>query len=329
MNANLNPLANLSSLLEIQVFSKLTPAQLKQVKSFVNRCKNLDGYETPFHWDCIENRKNPFTHEILCYVQKKLVGYVALYYFKDKEVEITLLIHPEYRDSKVFRLVWEQIKLTVHRNKIETEYYTFTLHQRHEKLIELLKDAEANRVNQIYKLILSKRPNVGDHKLSDHPELRVREAIESDTDVLVELECQSFGTDANAYLDNLKALFIDPKQKIYVILENEKVIGKVHFKIEKNQAFIFDFCIFSTKQNKGFGNFLLQETLLTVLGNGVDKIYLETDSPHYLKWYKKLGFKEVAIYDHWKLYYPGFIKYHDNQYRMLVLNHYQEYDLLA
>jgi N-acetylglutamate synthase-like GNAT family acetyltransferase len=329
MSANVNLPANLSNLLEIQLFSKLSAAQQKQVKSFVNRCKNLDGYETPFHWDCIENRKNPFIHEILCYVDKKLVGYVALYYFKDKEVEITLLVHPEYRDSKVFRLIWEQIKLTVHRNKIETEYYTFTLHQKNENLIELLKDAEANRVNQIYKLLLSKKPPFFDHNPALRPELTIREAMESDTDVLVELECQSFGTEATAYLDNLNALFVDPKQKIYVVLENEKIVGKVHFKIEKSHAFIFDFCIFSNKQNKGFGNFLLQDTILTVLANGVDKIYLETDSPLYLKWYKKLGFKEAAIYDHWKLYYPSFIKYHDNQYRMLVLNHYQEYDLLA
>lgn len=361
MTQTVKVVPNLANLLEIRVFSKLTESLFADVKKLVSDCKQLDGFETPFHWDCIENRKNPFIHEILCYVHQTLVGYIALYYFKDKEVEVTLTIHPEYRQVKILRLVWEQIKLTVHRNKIETEYYTFTVHQKDECMINVLKEAEANRISEIYKLVLSqktfsgkmasfepvsivppeKKPkkkaiNSKDSNSSGKSALPlIRTAESSDKESLIELECTCFGTDARAYRDNLELIFQDPKQKTFVLEENGTVIGKAHYKTEGKEAFLFDFCIKPSEQNKGYGNILLNQSLKEIFGQAVNikqpisKVYLETNVAHYLKWYKKLGFKEVAIFEHWKLYYPGFIKFHDQQYRSLVLNHYQEYDLLT
>lgn len=343
--------ANLGNLLEIRLFSKLTENLLADVKKLVRDCKALDGFESPFHWDCVEHRKNPFIHEILCYMDQTLVGYMALYYFKEKEVEITLVIHPEYRQIKVLRLIWEQIKLTVHRNKIETEFYTFTIHQKDECIINVLKEAEANKVSQVYKLVLSQKgfigvrakigtgtePEIEIDNDNDNKTIQIRSAEITDKASLIELECACFGTNAKAYHDNLEFLFRDSKQMIFVLEDNKVIIGKAHYKIEGNEAFLFDFCIKPSEQSKGFGNILLKQSLQEVFNKInpennlplVNKVYLETDSPNFLKWYKKIGFKEMAIFEHWKLYYPGFIKFHDQQYRSLVLNHYQEYDLLA
>lgn len=323
-------ISNIASSVEIQVFSKLTPKTLKLAKKLVSTCREVDKYETPIHWDCIENRKNPFTHEILCYIEQVLIGYIALYYFRDKEVEITIVVNPEYRQPKFFRLIWEQIKLTVHRNKIETDYYTFTVNQKDQCLIDLLKDAGANLTSQIYKLSLSYK-KFQQHLPIKHQEKNIlcRAATVLDTNALIDLECQCFGTIAKEYAENLAGLFLDPKQKIYVLVVKNKILGKIHFKVDKNEAFIFDFCIFPSEQHKGYGSILLQNALTFVLNEQTKKVFLETNTLEHLKWYTKLGFKETALFEHWKLYYPNFVKYHDQQYRMLVLNHYQEYDMLA
>ncbi len=285
----------------IKAFSKFSNKRLAEVRRFVSHCKKIDGFDTLFYWESIKNRKNLGINEILCYVADELVGYLALYHFEEHEIEITVITHPDYRTPSLHGLLWEQAKRAVAQYAVDIKRFVFTCNQQLLPLKEYLYRLGAECSEYTYKLALSakKYPQVVMPEKTSP--LQLRKATYLDVPALVNLEMDCFQVAEEIYKNHLFKTLEDPTKEIMVASLGEKIIGKIHVQIEKNNAFLYDFCVEQDEQKKGYGSFLLLHTVRELFERQVKKVSVDVIDEQDLKWYIKFNFECISIYEHWKL----------------------------
>lgn len=293
--------------LRIKTFRQLPKKILFEVKRFVSNCQKQEGYESVFYWSSIQNRRNPGIHEIICYADadaedKRLVAYIALYHFEEKEVEISVLVHPDYRQADIYSILLEEIKRIVSSYGIEILYCIFICNQKSLFFREYLSSVGARCLGYTYKLSLTSK----DFRMLPKPaasdlEFESRIALASDLEQLIELQQQDFSAsreDAQAYImESLE----DPTKEIFLMLKEGNIIGKVQVHQVKSDAFLYDLCIAKSEQGKGRGSALLYRVLLHLFQGAVKKIRLDATEKRHLDWYENFHFKCESTQEHWRV----------------------------
>lgn len=307
--------------LKISAYARLSPKRLAEVQRFVRICKRKDGFEALFYWDSIKNRKNLGVNEILCYTEDEtLVGYLALYHFEDKEVEITLLIHPEYRNRRLYVELFEQVKLAMMKYSVRITGYIFSCNQKYNSLKEYLSYSGGRASEFTYKLALTPKRFLKAN-LGKVPDLTLRRATKLDLLRLIEMELECYPVSAEPYKNHLLQVFDNPNVDILVLIVNDLIIGKIHVYQEKQSATLYDFCIARAEQKKGYGTALLNAVLANIFENNIKKILVDVTDNFDLNWYKRFNFKCIETYEHWKITASiSPVKEREKQLETLLLN---------
>jgi len=296
-----------------QVFSlaKLSPQHLKEVKHLAALCKRVDGFDPVFYWNTIENRRNPGIHEFLCYsLDSTLVGYLAIYHFEEQEVEVTLVVHPDYRAHNIQGRLFEKLKQAVAESPIDISRYVFTCNQENTLLKEFLKTESAHCAGVTRKLALTARHY---EKLKIAYEIAGGELLpvvltlaeKNHIPALAKLGARCFGVAMADYQYYLEQALSDPSKRIIVMRYQEKVIGKVHAHLDKRKAFLYDLCVDPAFQNQGLGGTLLCRALQMLFDEKMTQAIVDVSHDSTLTWYEKFKFKCTTTYEHWKL--PVFV----------------------
>lgn len=290
----------------ISTFAVLPEDKLQALEIFAKKCSSKDGYESPIYWESIRTRKNPWNNDILCYDGNKLIAYLALYYFEAGELEITLVVHPSYRTEALYaRLLAESRKTQLPYGAFMTTI--FIVHEKDVALKHYLKKQGSYCSAYTYKLcLLRSQDNIlnVEKLLPSHPDMKfcmIRAASLADLDTLIALEVDCFQTDPEHYQTHLLEQFENPENQIWVVIKDERILGKVHVCIENEEAFIGDLCVFTNMQKQGFGQILLSHTIINLFKKGINKLFLDTNNTEYLQWYFKFNFQCIAKHEHWTL----------------------------
>ncbi len=81
----------------------LTTAQLAQIRQLENECNRFEGLKMRLNWLSLETRPVDQINDFLMVEGDRLVGYLALYAFNQKEVEVSAMTHPRRRRQGIFR----------------------------------------------------------------------------------------------------------------------------------------------------------------------------------------------------------------------------------
>ena len=97
--------------------------------------------------------------------------------------------------------------------------------------------------------------------------------------------------------ESIKNTISDEFLKYYVLLDGENVIGFLEGKIILGEAELYDICIKSEQQGKGYANFLMEFFLEKTVKCGCNTIFLEVNTMNYkaISLYHKFGFVEYGI----------------------------------
>lgn len=311
-----------SKKLKICTFSKLTRKKLQEIKRFVAQCARQEGYEARFYWESIESRRNRGANEILCYnAEQELVGYLALYHFEEHEVELTLLVHPDYRNTAFYNLLWERAKKAISHYPIDVDQYVFTCNQKFLSLRNYLKKLGAQCRETTYQLCVTKKtfsPVVS----ANLPQVSLRSATQEDIDSLVSMETDSFSVIEQSYASYIIEALRHPKNAIWIVESEGKPIGKIHLQIKGKSVYFSDFSIIPDKQNLGFGTAALKQTLERCFDElGMRKLFVDVTNEYDLAWYQKFGFQCHESFEHWKVSaYVSPFKERERQLESLLLN---------
>ena len=306
--------------LKILAYSKLTKEKFSEVRRLAALCKKADGFDPFFYWESIKRRKNPGINEILCYSGDTLVGYLALYYFEAKEVEITVMTHPEYRNLAIYAVLWECAKRVISEYPVQISRTVFTCNQENILQKEYLKRLGATGFLSTFKLALPTKKYAPVSVRKD-ASVSVRTATPEDIGDLQQLESDCFLMSPEFYQNYLLTTIEDPNQKIMVAVQKKRIIGKIHIQYDKKNAFLYGFCIAPEEQKKGYGGMLLNHVILALQQESIHKILLDVVDAEDLQWYKRFQFKAHATYEHWKLpIYVNPVKEREKQLETMILN---------
>jgi len=311
--------------LKIYAFSKLSKCKLVEVKRFLSRCEKCDHHAARFYWDSIQDRKNRGVNEVLCYANDKtLVAYMALYHFDENEAEVTLMVDPNYRSPLFYSLLWEQLKQSMARFSIKLSHYVFTCNQQFHSLKDYVRRLGAECSEWTYQLCITPALYVKSKAQANPLVQNVvwREATLSDVSIIAAIETDNFNLKALDYETHVHNTLEHPHKAIWMASINDRVVAKIHVDTEdRKKTVLYDFCIPLEAHDKGYEGILVQSMVGLLFEQSSKKILVDVTDEYDLHWYKRLGFKCVGVYEHWRLRaYVSPIKERVKQLDSMLLN---------
>jgi ribosomal protein S18 acetylase RimI-like enzyme len=278
--------------------SKLGKTDLREIRKLVDICKKADGFETKFYYNILKDRRIPEFDDYFYYLNGNLVGYLAIFCFKENEAEVSACVHPKNRHQGIFKRLFAEASDELRRRGIQDalllvqhatqpaeticEHYNATFsHAEHEMTAKRFVD------------------------IPDLPEIILRDVTKDDAMELARIDAAGFDTDFNKMVYRFLNGMNDKDRTVWMATHNGENIGKVHVRFDEDgKGYIHDLCVPHEHRRKRYAMSMVQETLIKLKKMGFKVVYLDVEAtnPNAIELYAKCGFETTAIHDFWR--YP-------------------------
>ncbi|KXT72557.1 Acetyltransferase, GNAT family [Streptococcus sp. DD10] len=274
----------------IGVRRKLETEEAAAAKKLIARCQDLDGtYREPY----LSNRLNfdPNMPAFFLYYEKgKLVGLLTVY-ADDQDVEVTILVDPDYRRRGIARALWsrfekETASFPIQSVTFQTERIFLERHPDFARNWGLVEEAETETW-----LGRDRTP----YLLNARPEVEVLLANSAHQEAIAQLHHQAFSEEEENLAVSRRYIseaLTDSKSLLYVLLKDKLVIGTCTVDLSTNTNYFYGLAISEPERGKGYGSYLAK-SLVNQLIEQNDKefqIAVEDSNVGAKRLYEKIGF---------------------------------------
>ncbi|WP_298845985.1 GNAT family N-acetyltransferase [Clostridium sp.] len=255
--------------------------------------------------------------EFLYYENKILVGYLGVCNFGGNSVEISGMVHPDFRRRGIFRKLYLMAK--EEWQKISQAEILVLCDHTSISGLTFINSIGGEYVSSEYKMGLNRKnleANIN-NKQENSSLVKLRLATIEDA---AEIDSQTsiyFGKPQNEIDDtavNMDKVVNEGKEALensfiqqgnnfisYMALLKEEIIGKVHISIINKEGFIYGFGMLPAFRGKGYGREVLLATLDILREKDVDNVFLEVarQNKNALGLYESCGFEEVSVMDYY------------------------------
>ena len=265
----------------------LNPKQLSAAKTLISTVQSHDGtYRDPY----LSNMLN-FDHEMpvffLAYQGEQLVGLLTVY-ADDEDVELAILVHPDYRRQGLARKLYANYQA-------ETAKYPI-----------------ASVIYQTERVFLDKHPNLATawdlventdtetwlgrerlpYQLSQQAELTVSLAQAYHADDIARFQTQVFDSDYEVALRYAREAIADADSLLYLLEHGGAVIGSCTVDISTDDNYLYGLAIAPDQQQKGYGTYLVKAVIndLITKNDKPFQIAVEDDNLIAKRLYENIGF---------------------------------------
>lgn len=274
----------------IQARNKLCQEELFEAKKLIDCCQAYDGtYRDPYLSNMLNFDPN-MPAFFLYYEKGELVGLLTVY-ADDQDVEVTILVHPDYRRQGIARvLVTSFEKETAAFSILSVTFQTERVFlDRHPDFVNnwgLVEDEETETW-----LGKDRRP----YPLAKLSNLDVLLADRSYQDQISQLKFQAFSEEheSKEVMDRYVAEALrDPESHLYILLKDGQVIGTCTVDLSSDTNYFYGLAISEPERGKGYGSYLAK-SLVNQLIEQNDKefqIAVEDSNVGAKRLYEKIGF---------------------------------------
>lgn len=264
-----------------------------KIKELEDNCKRFDGTNFKFELDyklAGANINNPRVlreiNEFTYWNGDKLIGYFGINDFGGRAMEVNGMVHPDYRKlgigNKLLSLIMDEwsnrkpkdLLLLTDRNSIEGK--------------RLIEKTGATYDHTEFEMVYN-----FNNMNSSQARLDLRSATNNDSEEIAKQNAIYF----NESLEEQERIDIDVERNrgfhIYLAYVEDKIIGKVHLHLSKDEGGIFGLGILPEHRSKGFGRELLQRSVQELIALGASNIFLQVDDENdaALSLYTSSGFE--------------------------------------
>ena len=274
----------------IQSTNTLNDHQLLEAKALIAICQKYDGtFRDPY----LSNMLNfdPDMPAFFLYYEKgELVGLLTIY-ADDQDVDVAILVHPNYRRQGIARALYESFEKETASYPIEsvtfqTERIFLENHPDFASNWGLVEDDETETW-----LGKDRRP----YPLATISNLEVVLADRSYQDQISQLKFQAFSEEheSREVVDRYVAKALkDPESRLYILLKNDQVIGTCTVDLSSNTNYFYGLAIAELERGKGYGSYLAKSLVNQLIAQN-DKefqIAVEDSNVGAKRLYEKIGF---------------------------------------
>jgi GNAT superfamily N-acetyltransferase len=89
----------------------LTQTELVEIKLLAETCNAHGGLDLKLNWELLDAREPEQMNDFLYYQDGMLVGFLPLFVFHSPEVEISGMVHPDYRRRGIFTALYQEARV--------------------------------------------------------------------------------------------------------------------------------------------------------------------------------------------------------------------------
>lgn len=269
----------------------LSVQELQDIRKLEAICGRNEPLNMKLNWDMLEVRSKDETNDFLYYDGDQLIGFLGLYGL-GSEIEITGMIHPDYRRqglfTKLLHVAGQQaLSQGCSRMLLITEHSS-------EAGTSFVKHMGSRYAFSEYRMKFAEKavPDFPQHGIT------LRKTGQKDFPEILRLHKECFGLPENE--NGYAPVGYD---SIYIAELEGESIGKIGVSIEGQNSYIFGFGIKPGNRGRGYGREVLSRVLLELLSRQITPAILEVavENEKALSLYRSCGFKEVTVYDYYEL----------------------------
>lgn len=273
--------------------NQISPSQLPDLKQLLADCQ-LEDKNNVNIYSHILTQKRALPVNTLYYQQKKLAGFISVYFFYEDSCEISLMVSPFARRKGLSTKLIQSILPIIQSQKIKTLIFTRP-HQ--------LNDHWLSALGFKYR---SSEYRMGRHQLQPvlSPQLDITFVNASNQHIpdLKRIDKACFPT-TSQIKPRFSSLIEDRNYQLILACHQNNAIGKAHIRWNNKGAVFSDIGILPELQGRGYGNALLSHCINFALAEGKFELDLdvETRNNNALSLYTRLGFKLLNVCDYWTI----------------------------
>lgn len=272
---------------------QLTSQQLDDVRKLAHTCQKADGYLLPTYPHILTTpRHYPSTY--MHYENKKLLGFIGIYFFYQDAVEITLMVHPDARRLGIAtQLINRIIPILSALNLSDVIFSGMP-----KALESWLLEKEFKYYESEFEMMRFSKERID----VNAPKLLIQKATHNDLAILNMIDQACFD-DNLVDVSRLNQLIEDRQYKIMVGLYDQTIIAKAHIRWLDDTAKLSDIAVTPQHQGKGFGREMIAHCINYSLDthNLPASLDVQTKNVTAIKLYTKLNFETINQIDFWKI----------------------------
>lgn len=248
---------------------------------------------------------NKMMTEFLYYEDDILVGYLGICNFGGASIEISGMVHPEFRMRGIFKKLYLIAKEEWEKSNPQ-EVLALCDHTSVSGLA-FINSNGFEYASSEYKMSLNNKKLDFFHKYV----IKLRLATNEDANEIDKQSSVYFGdpikdvpvdNDDETEVNIQKPLIQEEDNFISYMAEFDgKIIGKIHLSITNNNGFIYGFGVLPDFRGNGFGREILNLAMDILKKKNVENIFLDVECQNKtaLELYESCGFEEISVMDYY------------------------------
>ncbi len=275
----------------------LNQLQLEDIRHLETLCNQFEGLTMKLNWSRLQRRPTDKVNDFLYYQDDKLVGYLALYNFNQKEAEVSAMTHPDYRQRAIFKQLLAAARAELKKRGVPD--FLFICERTSVSALHCMQAIKAGYDFSEYKMLLqgSFEPK------GELIDLELRPATPADIPDLAQMDESFFNVPAEVGQGHLAEEMADINRRTLIAIAGGAKIGKIGIRTGQAETFIYGFGVLPPYRRKGYGRSILTHSVRQLIAEGWPNISLEvaTGNERALSLYQQAGFQTTLIYDYYRL----------------------------
>lgn len=266
--------------------------QLEDLDALMARCRKVDQNTIPVYRHLID-KYHTLPCNILYYNNDTLIGYLRTYFFYTTACEVAVMVDPEFRRQGIARLMLKEILPILKIEQIKNLYFSTPKDLNQDWLQALHFTFHGSERQMQYD---PQKPVTITFKPAS-----IRLATQKDIPVLIELDDVCFPNKKPDAEEVFRNLLATPNCSIFVLIQDQRIVGKAHVFKESDRARITDIGVLPDYRGRGLASTLIKYCINHALINNKSKIILDVEitNESALKLYDGLGFRIINAHDYW------------------------------
>lgn len=297
--------------------TNLNEDDYKSIKKLEDICYKKQKTNLKLELDFKENLRkkvikdfitNKMMTEFLYYKNDSLIGYLGVCNFGGVSIEISGMVHPEFRRQRIFKKLYLIAKEEWQKSNPQ-EVLALCDHTSVSGLA-FINSNGFEYASSEYKMCLNKKIDDTSHSYV----IKLRLATNEDANEIDKQSSIYFGEplkdtpeDSNyetVEMDIQKPLIQEEDNFISYMAElNGEIIGKIHLSIKNNVGFIYGFGVLPDFRENGYGREILNLAMDILNKKNVENIYIDVACKNHtaIGLYESCGFEEISVMDYYIL----------------------------
>jgi ribosomal protein S18 acetylase RimI-like enzyme len=284
---------------QLQTSHGLTEKQLSQIAQLAKRCDEFENLHMKLNWSHLRHRPFDEVNDFLYYVNGQLVGYLALYGFGRREVEISAMVNPAYRQLGIFKALLSASRQEVEKRGVPD--LLFICERKSSSGQAAIHAIGAKYQFTEYEMSLARPVRTGGRTVAG---LGILPATAADIPLLAQMDELCFQIPIeNAYSRLYEEITGDHPRQARVVTMAGEIIGKIHVVTTETEVYLAGFCVLPKFRGRGLGSAVLAQIVDELVSAGHRQISLEVETKNKgaLKIYERSGFEITTAYDYFRL----------------------------